>query len=835
MSVFSLPIARKLPLALLGSALLVSLGVGIGSYMIGSQALRGAAETNLMTLASERAAAVSTYLKAVRDDLVSTSRSEATVQSLRDFGGAWLQFKVDPTAEVRKLYVDTNPNPDNLAALETLGTTGAYDATHTRFHAGFRNTIAARGYRDLYLFDLKGFLVYSVTKSADFGTRFAEGGPFASSTLGGVVAQALAIENPDDIAFADFAAYGPAGGLPAAFFAKPVFNAQGRKVGVLAIQLPSERLDAVVGDRTGLGETGEVLVAGSDGLLRNDSSFTPDNDAMVTGFAGPVLDAALAGQRNDGETSSYRGMDMLVAAAPITTPGQNWAAVAVMGKDEILAPVANMRNLMLAIGAGLLAVVAALGLIFSQRITRPITRLTGTMEALAKGQLDVEVRGADRSDELGAMARAVEVFRANGIKVAEMTEAEAAQIIRNQAERAAMMTELQQAFGHVVDAAIAGDFSKRVDARFPDAELNALAGSVNVLVETVDRGLGETGEVLAALADTDLTRRVEGQYDGAFARLKDDTNAVAEKLGEIVGQLRDTSRALKRATGEILSGANDLSERTTRQAATIEETSATMEQLVSTVLGNAKKAETASVQATTVSETAEAGGAVMAQATEAMERITQSSTKISNIIGLIDDIAFQTNLLALNASVEAARAGDAGKGFAVVAVEVRRLAQSAASASADVKTQIEQSAGEVHTGSRLVSDAADKLASMLDGIRGSTLALRAISDDSRKQASALEEVNIAVRQMDEMTQHNAALVEETNAAIEQTEAQASELDRIVDIFTIGTATAQPAATKAPAASAGNVVRGMQNKLKAVAGNYLRRGNAAPAEQDWNEF
>jgi methyl-accepting chemotaxis protein len=577
-----------------------------------------------------------------------------------------------------------------------------------------------------------------------------------------------------------------------------------------------------------------VLVVGTDGLLRSDSTFTEANDALVTPFAGPVLDTALAGTPNNGETSAYRATDMLVAAAPITTRGQPWAAVAVMATDEVLAPVAEMRNMMLVIGAGLLAVVAALSLLFSRAITKPITRLTGTMEALAQGDLEVEVRGADRTDELGAMARAVEVFRENGQKVAQMTEAEAAQVLANQAERARMMVSLQRAFGDVVDAAIAGDFSKRVGAEFPDAELNALARSVNSLVETVDRGLGETGDVLAALAETDLTRRVRGDYEGAFARLKADTNAVAEKLGEIVGQLRSTSGALKTATGEILSGANDLSERTTKQAATIEETSAAMEQLASTVIENAKKAEAASVQAKAVSHTAEEGGQVMAQATEAMDRITASSSKISNIIGLIDDIAFQTNLLALNASVEAARAGDAGKGFAVVAVEVRRLAQSAASASSDVKALIEQSATEVRGGSKLVSDAAAKLSSMLGGIRENTAALEAISHDSRDQAGAIEEVNVAIRQMDEMTQHNAALVEETNAAIEQTEAQAVELDRIVEIFTIEatpTRTAPPKAAPAPAASG---IRGMQDKLKAVAGSYLRRGNAA-VDKDWAEF
>src|SRR6185312_13547182 len=185
------------------------------------------------------------------------------------------------------------------------------------------------------------------------------------------------------------------------------------------------------------------------------------------------------------------------------------------------------------------------------------------------------------------------------------------------------------------------------------------------------------------------------------------------------------------ATGEILSGANDLSERTVKQAASIEETSAAMEQLSSTVVDNAKRAQEASSKAKVVSQTAGDGGAVMVQAREAMERITASSAKISNIIGMIDDIAFQTNLLALNASVEAARAGDAGKGFAVVAVEVRRLAQSAASASSDVKALIEQSAGEVKTGSKLVGDAAGKLKAMLEAARGINGLLDSIARDSR--------------------------------------------------------------------------------------------------------
>ncbi|MEO5807938.1 methyl-accepting chemotaxis protein [Devosia sp.] len=461
----------------------------------------------------------------------------------------------------------------------------------------------------------------------------------------------------------------------------------------------------------------------------------------------------------------------IVGAIMVGSPTAKTAA-AVMSLLQLLLVVGGIA--MLALGA---AIVVA-----SRQLLKPIPRLSGVMNEIANNRFDVTVPYTGYGNELGKMARSIEVFRNNARHMIEVDEEQGRASTGRRVEREQMMASLQRAFGEVVDAGIAGDFSRRVDDSFADEALNILARGVNKLVQTMDNGLKETGDVLSALAHADLSVRMDGQYEGAFAKLQSDTNAVAGKLGEIVGQLQDTSRQLRTATGEILTGANDLSERTTKQAATIEETSATMEQLAATVLQNAERAKEANGVAQSVTRTAEEGGEVMSQANLAMERITTSSGKISNIIGLIDDIAFQTNLLALNASVEAARAGDAGKGFAVVAVEVRRLAQSAASASSDVKVLIEQSATEVSAGSRLVANAAEKLTQMLGAARSSNQLMDSIAKESRQQASAIDEVNTAVRQMDQMTQHNAALVEEINAAIEQTERQAGELDRIVDVF-----------------------------------------------------
>jgi methyl-accepting chemotaxis protein len=831
-------IAQKLPLALIGSALVVGLGIGTAAYMIGLQTVEQQRQERMDASIQSGLDQVKAYFDNVAVDLKLFATRADTVTQIENMTRAFtaLNIQGNGTSMLQASFITNDPHPVGQKILsDTAGqTAGDYDGQHRRFHPGWRTVLQERGYDDIMLFNPAGILIYTAEKYKDFVTDFSKGSgnPLSEGDLGKLFRRTAELP-AGSVTFADFSVYEPAGNVPESFIATPVYKAD-KLAGVLVFEISAKTISEKVSSIRGLGETGEALIVGPDGLMRTQSHFSTDPNVLVTPVHSDIVTAAIGGQRASGVVSDYRGQQMMGVAAPFEIDGTKWAVVAVQAQDEVLAPVIAMRNAMLAVGGALLLIAAGLGLWFSRSVTKPISRLTGTMKALAEGDLAVEVKGAGRSDEIGEMARTVEVFRENALKITSMTDEERAASERRRVDRTTMMQALQQAFGEVVDAAVAGDFTKRVEAEFPDRELNVIAASINNLVETVDRGLGETGRVLSALARADLTHRVEGDYSGAFAQLKTDTNAVAEKLGEIVGRLRDTSRTLKTATSEILSGANDLSERTTKQAATIEETSATMEQLSGTVLQNAQRAKDASVVAAGVTRTAEEGGAVMLKATDAMERITASSGKISNIIGLIDDIAFQTNLLALNASVEAARAGEAGKGFAVVAVEVRRLAQSAAQASSEVKGLIEQSGTEVKTGSKLVLEAASKLEAMLSAARSSNELMDGIAKQSQDQAASIEEVNAAVRTMDEMTQHNAALVEETNASIERTEEQAVELDRIVEVFTIDSPVMVPAQRNAAAAPSRGI-KGLQERVRNAAKSYLSHGNAAVADEDWKEF
>ena len=414
------------------------------------------------------------------------------------------------------------------------------------------------------------------------------------------------------------------------------------------------------------------------------------------------------------------------------------------------------------------AAILGIGWLIVQGVATPIGQMAETMRKLARQDMNVHIPGIGRKDELGAMASAVQVFKENG-----------QERLKLEAEAASHQKELDQKL-------------KAVETAFETAGLDQKA--------VVD-GLASA---LAAVAHGDLTARLTQNVASTYQALKTDFNAAMDTLQTTLKAIAASTQSVRSGAGEITAASDDLARRTEQQAASLEETAAALDEITATVRKTAEGAGEARKVASESKTDAEHSGAVVRQTVEAMSSIDSSSKEISNIIGVIDEIAFQTNLLALNAGVEAARAGDAGRGFAVVATEVRALAQRSADAAKEIKTLISASRLQVESGVKLVDETGTALTRIVGQVTRLNELIADIAASATEQATGLNEVNSAVNQMDQVTQQNAAMVEQTTAASHSLASEATELGRLIGQFQLGgilpAAAVKQTARKLPPAS-----------------------------------
>ena len=454
--------------------------------------------------------------------------------------------------------------------------------------------------------------------------------------------------------------------------------------------------------------------------------------------------------------------------------------------------------------AGIVAAIAAAfacGLLVATRgITAPIGRLQERMRTLAGGETRTPIPGMERGDEVGQMAKAVDVFLENAR--ARIRLEEEANANRSLSEKERMEREEQRA-------------REAAEVKFA---VDSLAAA------------------LARLSDGDVSSRIDTTFAGALDGVRRDFNASAEKLQSALSRVSENARGIDAGANEIKAAADDLAKRTEQQAAAVEETAAALEEITTTVKDSARRAQEAGQLAARARHDAEQSGDVVRRAINAMERIEKSSDEIGNIIGVIDEIAFQTNLLALNAGVEAARAGEAGKGFAVVAQEVRELAQRSANAAKEIKALITTSNGQVQEGVQLVGDTGRALETIVSEVQDIDRNIAAIVEAAQEQSSGLQQINTAVNQMDQDTQKNAAMVEETTAASHSLAREVVSLNQLLAQFKLGgapVAAAKPVSRPAPGheAPVASPARALGRKIAAAfSGN-----TAVAASADWEEF
>jgi len=382
----------------------------------------------------------------------------------------------------------------------------------------------------------------------------------------------------------------------------------------------------------------------------------------------------------------------------------------------------------------------------------------------------------------------------------------------------------------IVESAKQGNLTNRIETEGKEGFFLGLGQGVNDLIGTIESAFTDIASAMSTMAEGDMTNLITSEYQGTFDQVKQDVNSTMVNLNKIVSEMRDAVEQINTSSDEISSGNNNLSARTEQQASALEETASSMEELTSTVRNNADNSQQADQLSASAQQTAAKGGAVVSQAVQAMDAINTSSSKIAEIIGVIDEIAFQTNLLALNASVEAARAGELGRGFAVVATEVRNLAGRSATAAKEIKDLIQDSVEKVKTGADLVDESGMTLEEIVGGVKKVGDIISEIAAASQEQSAGIDQVNQAVTSMDEVTQQNAALAEQTSAASASMTEKAQEMSDLMGFFTVsGTASAAPPKPKTMSRAATAPARSTPTP-KASA-----KPTSALDGDDWEEF
>jgi len=776
---------------IVGAGGLVGICIGFAAYWNAADTLGQEAKFRLEALLDSRKAALEDYLGSIEQDLWFVATNPTTKNALVDFRDSWHDLGGQQEQTLQKLYIDDNPHPlgakDNLDAASDGS---SYSDVHRTYHPWLRDLLRKRGYYDIFLFDLEGNLIYTVFKELDYATNLVSG-KYQDTDLG--KAFRAARDNPAQSfqVFYDFRPYAPSHGAPASFISKPILDDAGQALGVLVFQMPIDRLNAVVQQTAGLGETGQTFLVGEDGLMRTDSRFAEESTILTKKVENSLVGAALRGEHGTSDLVDLSGEEGVAAYTFIDFNGTRWAMIAEMAKHEILAPVIGLAVRLFLITCAALLALAVIGWYLARDVVKPLVQMVKAVEVMSKGD-HTQIPGIERHDEIGSVSRSLEAISQKGLEAARLRSAldgcstmvmvanrrgeivyvnpcllKMLQTYENEIRRdlpdfnadellganldifhdnlssaqdvnievggrqlrlivnpvtSATQTHLgtvvewadrtvelamQGEIDRVINAARQGDLDQTIDLEGVGGTYRGLAGGMNELTRVVSQATDELAQMLAAMAEGDLDRRIEVDLQGQFGVLKDNANNTAAQLATIVGDVKTAAGEISAAASEINSGTEDLSHRTEQAASNLEETAAATDEM----------SATANQLAEDANQTAGKGGAVVEQAVSAMSGIESSAQKITDIIGVIDEIAFQTNLLALNASVEAARAGEAGKGFAVVAQEVRQLAQRSAQAASDISTLIQDSNNQVKDGVQLVNQAGEALGEIVGSHR----------------------------------------------------------------------------------------------------------------------
>lgn len=545
----------KIPACIVGAVIAVAISTGSLATYFAGVSLFDEVDSKLGAVAVEKAAGVSRYLSSLEQDIKTVATSEMTVAALHAFENGWRGLGAEPKARLRQDYITANPFPTGEKdKLVSASSTNSYNEAHGRYHPWFHQFLQERGYYDIFLFDRSGNLIYTVFKELDYATNL-EQGQYKDTDLGNAY-RASKEAQAGQVHYFDFKPYAPSHGAPAAFLGTPITDASGGNVGVLVFQMPIDRLNQVAEKTAGLSGSGNTFLVGEDRLLRSDLASTAESEILTMVYDNEAVEAGLAGETGV-TTIVADGEHFHAAYVPVEFHGTTYVVVAQELTATVMSGVKELTWKLLIVTAILIAAFALFGYWIARSITSPIDHAVDDMQSLAAGILERPVQGLDRLDEVGDIAKALEIFKTNAL-AAKQSEAEqerrdlAAKEQRRQ-DVLALADQFEKQIGEVANAVVQANVQLSQSAQ----DLTQSSGRANQQISAVSAATAESTigaeSIASAIGQLNAaSREIAQQIEATSSATRDAVNRTqsadaqvntlvecADKIGEIVALISE--------------------------------------------------------------------------------------------------------------------------------------------------------------------------------------------------------------------------------------------------------------------------------------------------------
>lgn len=604
-------ISKKLPLLVVMSALVANIVLSVIALNNSKSTIIHDSEMHLSSLKESRKGALLNYLDSIREDIVVVAENRQVTTALEEFAVAWRSLEGNPKSRLQDLYITSNPHPTGQKENLDFAPDGSfYSEMHAKHHPWFRKFLRERGYYDIFLFDMQGNLLYTVFKELDYATNL-NNGEYKDTDLGNAFRTAASNEaKPSDVFFFDFKPYSPSAGAPASFISTPVFQGD-KKIGVLVFQMPIARINKVMAEYAGLGETGQSYIVGQDYLMRNDARGAEESTILKQKIDNEAVRKALAGESGFTQAVSYAGESNFIVYSPFEFLGTRWAMIIEQAEDEIYQPIYDLE-LEIAISSLLVMIVlTVIGIVLSRNITNPLRDINTALTKIASGDVNFEISGAGRKDEIGDIAKSAVIFKQNAEEKVRLERDKIAAEERAKEEKQIAMKDLADSFESRVQGII-----------------SAVAAASTELSHTAE---------LMSKSITKSVDMVQGATSTA-SETSSNVQSVASATEEMSASVKEISSQIQRSNGLVSDSVKKV-EGADSQAAALASASVRVREVTGLISDIAEQINLLALNATIESARAgEAGKGFAVVASEVKNLAGQTERSIHEIQAVIDEM-----------------------------------------------------------------------------------------------------------------------------------------------------------------------------------------------------